>query len=389
MPLKVLDLFAGCGGCSTGLLQAGLEIVGAVEIDQWAADTYRKNHPDIPMIQADIRSLSNKFIIESFGGKVDLVVGGPPCQGFSVAGRRQYGEVSEKNTLVEEFVRVIGILKPKFVLMENVRGFSSGQLRPGNPVMDYVHRALQSFGYYTQAQVLQAADYGIPSLRSRIFIFGQLKHLEVNPFPAPTHSATPNLLRSPYLSVLDAISDLPVLEAGQGTENFTPYLCTPKSTYQMTMRNSAGGVTNHVAMKHTKRLVDRFRMLEPGEKAYDLGRRLSNNDEKVTIYKSNNQRLHGNLPSLCITANFQSSYVHPTQPRNLTAREAARLMSFPDSYIFCGKRTQMSASFLKKYGRENENNLSQYNQIGNAIPPLLAKAIGEKLIASQLARSAA
>jgi DNA (cytosine-5)-methyltransferase 1 len=144
------------------------------------------------------------------------------------------------------------------------------------------------------------------------------------------------------------------------------------------MRRGSKHVFNHQAMKHTQRLVERFAEIKPGGSAYKLG--TEGDAAPVTVYKSNNQRLVPLLPSLCITANFQSNYVHPVLHRNLTAREAARIQTFPDSFVFKGRRTLMSATLLASEGRHAENHLSQYNQIGNAVPPLLARVLGERIL---------
>lgn len=374
MSRRLLDLFAGCGGLSLGLSQAGWQPVAANEKDQWAADTYRRNHPAVDLIQSDIRDISSDELARRFHGRIDLVAGGPPCQGFSVSGKRQYGHVKEQNSLVEEFMRVVCAVRPTFVLLENVSGFKSGMMRQGHPVMDYVVRTLNSAGYDVRARMLQAIDFGVPSLRSRWFVIASQVALTQDPFPQPTHG----LGRQPFVSVGEAISDLPELSAGQGIDGLVAYRTRARTSFQAEMREGSDGIYNHIAMKHTPRLVERFRNLVPGQKGFDIGRKGADGDV-VTQYKSNNQRLVDTQPALCITANFQSTYVHPTQPRNLTAREAARLMTFPDSYVFCGKRTQMSSAFLKKYGREHEDHLSQYNQIGNSVPPRLARQIGESL----------
>ena len=141
------------------------------------------------------------------------------------------------------------------------------------------------------------------------------------------------------------------------------------------MRQDRQGVSNHEAMKHSSRLVERFRSIAPGQRGYDIGRGGSP-DGTVTVYKSNNQRLAADLPSLCITANWQSSYIHPLLHRNLTVREAARLQSFPDSFVFRGKRAVMSAGLMRSEGRHAETFLSQCHQVGNAVPPLLAERLG-------------
>ncbi|EHU4801457.1 DNA cytosine methyltransferase [Vibrio parahaemolyticus] len=377
MSLKVLDLFAGCGGLSCGLEQAGLEVLAACEIDQWAADTYRHNHPNVEVIQKDISLIEKGFWREKFLGKIDIVAGGPPCQGFSVSGKRQYGIIAESNSLVTDFLRVVEEVEPKYVIIENVKGFKTGSISKNKKVFDYLTDTLKSLGFYVYSETLNAEEYGVPSLRSRIFIIASRTELPT-PFMPATHSADINSGLQPYISVNEAISDLPELNASEGIDGAQSYKSKAMSDFQSRMRNGSNGVFNHVAMKHTPRLVERFKGMEEGHSSYRIGRKTD--EKKVTSYKMNNQRLYGNRPSLCITANFQSTFIHPTQHRNLTAREAARLMSFPDTYIFKGKRTQMSSKFLKKHGREHEDFLSQYNQIGNAVPPLLGKAVAVGLL---------
>lgn len=380
MQPKAIELFAGCGGLSLGLADAGWKVVWANEIDQWAADTYRRNHKGVELYQGDIKSVSSKYLRDNFSGKVDLIAGGPPCQGFSVSGKRQYGHIKEENSLVEEFIRVVAAVAPKLVLLENVSGFRTGHIKPGNPVMSYLTNAFAKLGYHVGAKVLQATDFGVPSLRSRVFVIASRHPLPQDPFPYPTHGDGASCLH-PNITTWDAISDLPPLHAAEGADEVVPYIAPPANDYQRQMRAGSQGVCNHVAMKHTPRLIERFLALPQGAKGYDVGRTTNGDGSgKVTVYKSNNQRLVAAHPSLCITANFQSTYVHPFQPRNLTAREAARLMGYPDWFYFCGKRTQMSSAFLKKYGREHEDFLSQYNQIGNSVPPPLGAAVGSKLI---------
>lgn len=370
MQLKALDLFAGCGGLSLGLEDAGIDVVLANEADAWAADTYEHNHPDTHLLRGDVRNIA-RGDLRALRGEIDLVAGGPPCQGFSVAGRRQFGEVPFQNTLVEAYLNVVEQVRPLMVLMENVAGFRTAQLRPGVRALPYTFERLKDLGYEPALLTLQATDFGVPSLRSRVFVVAVLGSWPDDPTPVPRFGA--GTLNKPR-GCLEAISDLPVLEAGQGADGLQPYTSSPLNTYQSSMRAGSTGVANHVAMRHTPRLVRRFQTIPPGSSSYRSA-------EGVTVYKSNNQRLIGDLPSLCITANFQSNYIHPVQNRNLTAREAARLMTFPDHYVFKGKRTLMSRTLLDKEGRSDEANLSQYNQIGNAVPPRLARALGEKLIA--------
>ncbi len=376
--MRVIDLFAGCGGLSLGLQQAGHEIVAAFEIDKFAGDTYERNHPSVSLMRRDIREISSRYFAREFAGLVDLVAGGPPCQGFSVSGKRQYGIFSRQNDLVFEFMRVVSVLQPRMVLMENVGGFRTARINPKKPALAVVKSSLEELGYHVYTTILQAADFGVPQYRTRIFIVGSRNRLYVSPFPSPTHGRTGALIPR-HISVLDAISDLPQIDAGQGSEELQPYPGNPLTPFQTILRLGSEGIFNHVAMKHSSEIIRRFASIPPGGSGYNIGRSRHAHKQTVTVYKMNNQRLRGDLPSLCITANFQSNYIHPVLNRNLTAREAARIMSFPDSFVLKGKRTLMSSSLLKAEGRHEENHLSQYNQIGNAVPPLLAKKLGEQI----------
>ena len=326
--------------------------------------------PDTHLLRGDVRHIDHGEL-RALRGEIDLVAGGPPCQGFSVSGRRQFGEVPLQNTLIEAFLSVVEQIRPLLVLMENVAGFRTAQLRPGVRALPFALDRLAGLGYDTAVLTLQAADYGVPSLRSRVFIVAALGGLPGDPTPPATFGAGAAFR---HRSCLEAISDLPALDSGQGTDSLQAHTAPAFNRYQALMRAGSAGVTNHVSMRHTSRLVRRFQTIPPGSSSY-------RSVEGVTVYKSNNQRLVADLPSLCITANFQSNYIHPVQDRNLTAREAARLMTFPDQYEFKGKRTLMSKALLDKEGRSAEANLSQYNQIGNAVPPMLGRALGERLIA--------
>ena len=370
MPPKAIDLYAGCGGLSLGLQNAGFELAIAVEKDAWAAETHAANHPNVELICSDIRDISDEYW-HAQRGRIDLVAGGPPCQGFSVSGKRQFGVFLDQNSLVEEFVRVALIIQPRLILIENVQGFASAQLRPGVKAFDYVSKTLIRAGYDVRHAIIQAHEHGVPSLRSRFFLVASLGRLPKNPFPRV-------IQENPPLSVWEAIGDLPSIEAGEGSDGPLAYASLAQNKFQTEMRKRSRTVLNHRAMNHSPRLVDRFGNIPMGGSSFRIGRS-KKGEETVTVYKSNNQRLCADKPSLCITANFQSNYIHPYANRNLTAREAARLMTFPDRFIFKGKRTQMSGSFLKKYGREHENYLSQYNQIGNSVPPRLAERIASVL----------
>jgi DNA (cytosine-5)-methyltransferase 1 len=370
-----LDLFAGCGGFSIGLKQSGLTSVGEVEFDEWAADSLRQNFPDSRVLQSDVRDIDDS-VIRSFSG-VDVIVGGPPCQGFSVAGTTQFGVADPRNELVYWFLHWVCILAPRIAVIENVPNILT-KSKDGATVLDVVQKQLQPLGYLVTAKVLNAADFGTPQLRRRAFIVATAPGIKFN-FPNATHTQTRvggDLFKAlqTYTTVGDAISDLPPLDAGEGVDSAVPYSAAAANSYQEIMRRDNDAVTNHVAMKHTDRLIERFKKIRPGQSLKDValehGQIAKFTGETVkSPFKYNNYRLDKTKPSLAIPASFQSLFLHPSKHRNLTAREAARLMGFPDSFEFKGKRTTMSW----------EKNLSQYNQIGNAVCPLVASALGRSI----------
>lgn len=380
MSVRVLDLFSGCGGLSLGLCRAGMEIVAAVERDEWAAQTYAINHPGVKLYAQDISSLSSEYLRSTYRRKIDIVAGGPPCQGFSVSGKRQYGIFKPENQLVYEFIRVVEAVQPDCFVLENVRGFTSATIEGRTRALHSILRSLEDLGYNVFHSVLQATEFGVPQQRSRLFVIGSRLPI-VTPFPRPTHAAVASDSHSPFVSVHDAIADLPVVHAGEGSDGFQPYTVVAHSEFAGRMRSGSKGVTNHQGMRHGRKVVERFKSLSAGEKGYDLGRSVAAG-EQVTVYKSNNQRLNGAQPSLCITAHWQSSYVHPWLDRNLTVREAARLQTFPDKYVFRGKRAVLSKSLMRAEGRLGELFLSQSQQVGNAVPPLLAEHIGRALLSA-------
>ncbi|WP_022763320.1 DNA cytosine methyltransferase [Butyrivibrio sp. AD3002] len=380
--MKSLDLFAGAGGMTLGFKNAGIESVGAIEIDRFAAETFSYNFPDIPMYNRDIHTFTEKEIKKLFNG-VDIIAGGPPCQGFSVAGPSQYGIIDERNTLIMEFYRFISILKPQFCILENVKGILNGRMNESQKALQTYREKLGDIGYTTEVFVLQAADFGVPQYRERVVVVGTLDKDKMPKEIKGEFEGEEN-----WVKIKDVFGDLPDINAGEGTNDLVDYKTEPQSAYQRYIRKGSKGVANHVAMKHTKRLIDRFSQIPQGGSLLDVpaeyGQRQRNGTglDVKKRYKTNNQRLDPEKVSNIITASFQSTFVHPYLNRNLTAREGARLQSFPDAFVFCGPRTLMSKSLLKREHREDEIGLSQYNQIGNAVPPRMAEAIGKVIVES-------
>lgn len=383
---RFIDLFAGCGGMSHGLRCAGLRPVAEVEQDAWACETLRHNFDGSEVVEADLSEVSDSDISQFRG--VDVVVGGPPCQGFSVAGGRQYGVDDPRNKLFRSFLRWVCIIQPRVMMLENVPGILTKVNGEGQTVVECLRAALGPLGYSVKHRVLNAADFGVPQLRRRAFVVATATGLEFE-WPvagyAPTGGLDLPLFRpapKAAVTVDEALCDLPRLAAGEGQDCLVPY---PEGAvtapYQAAMRANSPGIANHIAMRHTTRLVERFGQIGHGQSLKDVvgaHRQVRKRSGEFTDkpFKSNNYRLDPRKPSLAIPASFQSLFLHPYDNRNLTAREAARLMSFPDTFVFKGKRTTMSW----------EKHLSQYNQIGNAVCPLLGAALGESIRAALGAR---
>jgi DNA (cytosine-5)-methyltransferase 1 len=371
--MKIIDLFAGCGGLTTGFEQAGFNSVLAVEMDNGAAETYSLNHPNTTVLIKDITTIDKiiPYISES-NMKTGIVgvVGGPSCQGFSLSGNRDPKD--PRNSLFMDYLRIVREIKPKFFVMENVQGMLSMKTKTGEYVVDVVLKEMDDSGYNVSYDVLNAAEFGVPQARKRLIFIGIRKDLE---FHKEEVLPTGWLFGENQITVEQALMDLPPIKACEGSEE-QDYYSEPQNDYQRYCRNNSSKVYNHIAMRHTKRLVERFEQIKFGQSVGDVsnehGQRQRGDATKISgkSYNQNNYRPYPNKPSPTIPASFQSNFIHPYLNRNYTAREGARLQSFPDTYIFKGKRTNMSW----------DKDLSQYQQIGNAVPPLLAKAIAENIL---------
>ena len=366
-----IDLFSGCGGLTKGLEMLGVYSIFATDIDENCEKTFKRNFPQTPFLCKDISLITKELVDELIGEAIpDIIVGGPPCQGFSLANKLRNKIADDpRNKLFYGFVKFINWYSPKAFIMENVKGLIS--MQNGKVLATILNEFANAgqYGYSVQYKVLKASEYGVPQNRERVILIGIRNDLGLEPkHPMPYDLDS-------YVTVDEAIMDLPQLQAGEGCESMD-YLCEPQNEYQQLMRANSKKISNHIAMKHTPRLVERFKAIKQGQNLLDVWethgamKRGAPTEKSNTKFSQNNQRLFGNLPAPTIAASFQSNFIHPYLNRNFTAREGARLQSFPDDFIFEGMRTKMSW----------EKGLSQYQQIGNAVPVLLAKAIGESVL---------
>ena len=395
----VFDVFSGAGGFSLGFEMAGCEVVAAIEHDKWAADTFSFNHPKAKMMLGDIESFDEKYLRENVTPVPDIIIGGPPCQGFSICVKDAGDPKDPRNSLFIEFIRMAKIFNPKVMVMENVPNIAKAKTKSGERVVDIIKSEFEKLGYNVYRDILTASDYGVPQMRQRFILIASKQKL-TNPFPKKTHYVAFNANECEQLSFFsaennelkkcptlwEAISDLPDIEAREGAE-IMEYTKKPSNDYQKWCLKKTKVLHNHLAMKHTKRLVERFRRMTWGQSVSDITderlkqrKRNGNGEVSDKPYDQNNRRMHPDKICHTITATFYGNFVHPYKNRNFTAREGARIQSFPDDYVFLGKPTVVSKKLLMKEGREGEAYLCQYSQIGNAVPPLMAKSIAENII---------
>lgn len=391
--IRCIDLFAGAGGFSLGAQQAGVHIEHAVEIDEWACDTLRANHPNCRITSMDMRSLDDEWWKAEVQKYPDLLIGGPPCQGFSRAGPANKDPKDPRNSLFQEFVRVAKVLQPRLVILENVPGILRARTASGEGVANIIEGELDSLGYTVARFVLQAERFGVPQIRKRVFFVGTLEGELPNLIP-PTNggeSGQPSLLNDGLpesLTVRDAIADLPLVDVGSYDEKVR-YTGPPATEFQKEMRSGAGDwLENHVPMRHSPRTVERMKTIRPGQSQSHVvdrhapKRRVRSAADGAGTYDQNNRRMHFDRPCHTLAASFYANFIHPELNRNFTPREGARIQTFPDRYVFSGKPTVVSMKLLRREGREAEQHLCQYNQIGNAVPPRLAQVLIANLLSS-------
>lgn len=347
MKPTVIDLFAGVGGLSLGFEMEGFDILLANEFDQSIATAYKENHKSTNVVVGDITSLDLSKVFGEYVNKIDVVIGGPPCQGFSQKGKRKTIN-DERNFLFKHYVEVVNFVKPKYFVMENVPNLLTAEK---GFFLNEIKGLFKGYGYSIRYGILNAADYGVPQNRRRAIIIG--KYLATPPeLPLPCKQK---------VTIWDAISDLAYLESGEG-EFEQEYRNSPKSDYEKKMRKGSKILYNHMATKHSALALERLSLIPPNAGKEVLPK------EHITksVYSGTWSRMKQNDVAVTITTRFDTpssgKFTHPFLNRAITVREAARLQSFPDTFKFIGSK------------------MSQMKQVGNAVPPLLARKIARVIM---------
>ncbi len=347
MAPTVIDLFAGVGGLSLGFEMAGFEVALANEFDKSIADAYIENRPGTKMIVQDITKLPIEETFGPYAGLTTAVIGGPPCQGFSQKGQRK--SINDpRNFLFRYYYEVVRRVKPKYFVIENVPNLLTTE---GGYFKEEIINLFSGIGYAVSCGVLCAADFGVPQDRHRTCIIGRLGDTLVSlPEPNGVHT-----------TIWDAISDLSYLESGEGAE-IQDYRFPPQSAYQRMLRAGSDELYNHVATRHSKVTLERLRMIPP-----EHGKEMLPTEHLTkSIYSGTWCRMKKDGIAKTITTRYDTpssgEFTHPYLNRAITTREAARIQSFPDTFHFFGPKS------------------SQMKQVGNAVPPLLGKAIAERIM---------
>ena len=345
-----IDIFSGAGGLSLGAEMAGIKVKYGIEINKYAAASFAYNNKKAEVITSDIAKINPHDL--HFGKKeIFVIMGGPPCQGFSMSNTVSRNMDNEKNLLYLEFVRFVRELKPRWFVLENVWGLT--KMNDGQ-TLELIKESFASEGYKVKAQILWANNYGVPQKRYRCFIVGNRDGIDFQ-FPEP---------QGTNVTVWDAFADLPVLQNGQMLEELDYTMPFEQaSDYAKLMRkNSSSSRQNYVSLNN-ELVIQRYHYIPQGGNWRDIPDFLMTNyADKSRCHSGIYKRLTADSPSVVISNYRKSMIIHPTQNRGLSVREAARLQSFPDDFIFQGPH------------------MSIQQQIGNAVPPLLAKAVFSEII---------
>ncbi len=357
----IVDLFCGAGGLSEGFRQAGCHVLVGNDYDAAAGETFRATHSEAKFLPGAIQHHSSEDFLKAAGlkrGGLDCLVGGPPCQGFSV-NNHQRGMHDERSNLYQEYLRVVEGLNPKWVVLENVTGITS---TGGGVAVVEIISGLQRLGYHVEKRILKAEEYGIPQARRRVVFIGNRLGI---PMSWPDASHGPGL--SPFVTVRDAIGDLPILGNG-GDCDGASYGTKPTCDFQLALRGNLNIVSNHSAPKLSEVNLERMKHIPAGGSWRDIpvdllpaGMKLAKRSDHTKRY--GRLRWEGLSSTILTKCDLHwGAYIHPVQNRSLSVREAARFQAFPDWFEFKGSRTE------------------QYVQVGNAVPPILGRKIAEAIL---------
>lgn len=348
--MKIIDLFAGCGGLSLGFMKDGYTVDKAVEYDASIANTYKMNHPEVDVIVDDIRNIDHSGVFKR--GDADVIIGGPPCQGFSMAGARiRHGFIDDpRNYLFKHYFNVVKTVKPKVFVMENVKGMLT--MQNGKIFEEIMHvfsdpEMLDGEPYELHYRVVKAVEFGIPQKRERLIIVGTtIKGIDFDNLWERTREIITKEIPTYFdeVSVQDAIGNL-----GDATADGVLSSPTPETAYEKYLAGNNGRITNHTQTKHSAIAVDRMSRVDNGQNFTAL-------EEKInSVHSGSYGRLSWEEQAPTITTRFDTPaggrFIHPVANRTLTPREAARIQSFPDDFVFYGNKTSIC------------------KQIGNAVPP--------------------
>lgn len=344
-----VEIFSGAGGMSVGAGMAGIDVKMAVEIDKFAAETFIQNHPSSMMFNSDIRELG-EVNIKAKKNEQKILFGGPPCQGFSKSNHRTRNVDNPNNWLFREFVRVSDLWRPDWIVLENVRGLLETE---GGMFVDEILKSFKKSGYTVNYKILNAMDFGVPQNRERLFIVGSLHGIDFQ-FPDK------NIKK--IVSVKEALADLPLLNNGDNFEEL-PYKTNRIGNYAKSLRGASKKSLNNSVSKNSELVLKRYEHIPQGGNWQDIPKRMMKSYEDASrCHTGIYHRLDESKPAVVIGNYRKNMLVHPTQNRGLSVREAARLQSFPDDFKFCGLLG------------------NQQQQVGNAVPPLLAKEVFKNIV---------
>ncbi len=361
--LTAIDLFCVAGGLSEGFRQAGFHVLAGQDFDEVAGKTFAATHREARFVGGPIQNVTAGQLLEAAGitkGELDVIVGGPPCQGYSVYNHHR-GAQDPRAGLFREYLRIVEGIMPRWLVMENVTGITS---IAGGAIVRQIFEEIEALGYRVEMRVLKAEEYGVPQERRRVFFIATRTGAPIL-FPEPTHG--PGL--EPFVTVWDAISDLPVLRNGDAKVP-REYASSANNGYQAILRGDCRTLFNHEPGRLARINEERMKHIPPGGSWRDIPRDLLPSG-MLKAKRSDHTKRYGRPRKTDLSCTVLTkcdihwgAYIHPVQDRSFTVREAARLQSFPDFFEFQGSRTE------------------QYVQVGNAVPPLLGRRVAETLILS-------